>query len=244
MNIINPYRFGGLDLTNGLVSFWKLTEGTGLTRADSVGSNDLDDIGSVVNSSTMANIPYGAEADFGVSDRLRITDAAQTGLDITSSFTMSCFVDFDNTTSTQLHGIMGKYHSDAVNDRAYLVWYKATTPRKLAFLVSNDGTATTECAYSVDLTANTTYHVAARFDDDANELELFLDGVSVAGPTSHTTGISDEPADFSLGWSGFSTGASNFLDGQMSAAGIWNRALTDAEITELADYTSTFYDAY
>ena len=245
--ILNPYRFAaGEPLNTNLVSFWKLQEASG-TRADSItaSGNDLDDINTVGTNAD--SIVYTDSAEFNSIplERLRKTDATQTGLAVTGSFTMSCWIDFGGSVSSNNHGLMGKYKSDGASERGFLLWYKATAPTKLGFILSTNGTDATQCDDATwSPSINTWYNIVARFDTDTNEMETFVDGVSRATQT-FTGSVYDTPADFNLGYTGFGIGtATQYFKGSMEAVGFWDRALTDAEVTRLADETDVFYDQY
>jgi hypothetical protein len=79
-------------LATGLVSYWELEESSG-TRNDSHGSNNLTD----VNTVGVATGIQGDAADFvrANTESLTITDASQTGLDITGDMSLSFWMNVD-----------------------------------------------------------------------------------------------------------------------------------------------------
>jgi hypothetical protein len=84
--------------TNSYAGVWHLGEGSGTTRLDSTGNNnDLADTNGVAQSAVLAKIGYGADFVRTSSEYLSITDAAQTGLDITGSITMEAWAKNDET---------------------------------------------------------------------------------------------------------------------------------------------------
>lgn len=237
MNIINPYRFagaGGDTLNNNLVSFWKLQEASGTRVDEEASGNDLDDINTVTQGSN--SIVYTDSARFisANSEKLRITDANQTGLGVTGSFTVCAWVDI--LVFTQNSAIFSKW--DGSTQRSWSVFYRNTTPN-LRFALSGDGATNTNCDISsFTPSAGTFYHICARYNSSTNEMALILDGGTPSTAT-FSGSVFDSTADFSLGYSGF-----NFLDGSMEACGFWDRALTNAEVTRLADETDSFYAQY
>ncbi len=237
MNIINPYRFagaGGDTLNNNLISFWKLQEVSGTRVDEEASGNDLDDINTVTQS--VSSIVYTDSARFTASnsERLRITDATQTGLGVTGSFTVCAWVEI--VSFNENNGIFSKW--DGTTQRSWSVFYRNSTPN-LRFAISNDGVANTNCDISsFTPVGGTFYHICARYDSASNEVALILDGGTPSTAT-FSGSVFDSTADFSLGYSGF-----NFLNGKMEACGFWDRALTNAEVTRLADETDSFYAQY
>jgi len=238
--IINPYRFASPSLNNGLVSFWPLNESTTGTRSDYVDGNDLTSV-NTVGSSIVAPIVYSRSALFNASDseELKISDASQTGLNPSGSFTASCWVRGNTFASNRFIGFLMKYLTTG-NQRGYALYYNTnTSPRRLALTVSSDGTFTnaTTVYEEVTLANSTWYHLAVVYDDDASTIEVYRDGSSVASG-SHSGGIHASTDDFRLGRSTFGA----YFDGRMEAVGFWSRALDASEITQLADETEPFYD--
>ena len=240
--IINPYRFGAAvaSLNDGLVSFWPLNENTTGTRTDYVDGNDLTSV-NTVPSSIVAPIVYSRSALFTAanSEELTITDASQTGLNPSGSFTASCWVRGDTFASSTSTGFLMKYLTTG-NQRGYALYQNTSpAPNRLSFAVSSDGTfANATTVYEeFALVVNTWYHLAVVYDDGASTIELFRDGSSVASG-SHSGGIHASTDDFRLGNATFGA----YFDGRMEAVGFWSRALDSSEITQLADETEPFYD--
>ena len=238
--ILNPYRFaaaGGLN--DGLVSFWALNENTTGTRTDYVDGNDLTSVNTVA-SSIASPIVYSRSALFdGTNEELTITDASQTGLNPSGSFTASCWVRGDIFTPSTSTGFLMKYLTTG-NQRGYALFYnRGFTPPRLSLTVSSDGSfANASTAYEeVTLSAFTWYHLAIVYDDTANTIDLYRDGTSVASG-SHSGGIHASTENFRLGRATFGA----YFDGRMEAVGFWSRALDASEITQLADETEPFYD--
>ena len=235
--IINSYRFAAADgepLNTNLVSFWKLQEASGTRVDEDASGNDLDDINTVTQNAS--SIVYTDSADFvaAASERLRITDAAQTGLESTGSFTVCGWFNFDANNINM--GLLSKWEGST--NRTWSVFFRNSAPN-LRFALSGDGATNTNCDISSFTPAvSTWYHICARYDSAANEMALIVDGGTPSTAT-FSGSVFDSTADFSLAYSGF-----NYFDGQMEAAGFWDRALTNAEVTRLADETDTFYDQY
>lgn len=154
------------------------------------------------------------------TERLKRTDNAS--LSITGNMTISCWVKFDTTTS---RAIVGKF-LETGNQRSYLI---ATDSSSRPYItVSSNGTATTQEKLVGSLSTAQWYHLVAYYDG-AN-LGVLLNGANEE-TTPYSSGIHDSTADFFLG--AYNTGATSNLNGQMRCVGIWDRALSANEITEL-----------
>jgi hypothetical protein len=95
--------------SNGFGGVWHMQETSG-TRYDSTGNdNDLTDNGSVSYNSS-GKIGNAAEIE-DHTDYFSITDAAQTGLEPTTQFTLTCWVNFDSLSS--VGNIMTKWSNSA-----------------------------------------------------------------------------------------------------------------------------------
>lgn len=223
-------------LTDNLVSYWKLDESSG-NAADSVGSNTL------TNNNTTAyaagKINNGADFELSFSNSLSITDAAQTGLDLTGAFTISFWVKPESVVSGY-HTMVSKGGiSVAASDTTtqYLIWRDndgAGSAERVQFLVRTAG-ANKEIGYttgSAILNAGTWYHIVAYYNP-STKMELFINNVSVASSTSSVpASLVNTARPFGLGADEAAT-AANFFDGVIDEVGIWNRVLTSDEITSL-----------
>jgi len=159
---LQPALFRPGHLEDGLVGYWTLDEASG-TRADSSGNgNHLESINGVgYATNDYWQLGEGA-ADFekSESDYLRITDAAQTGLDLTNSYTISAWIRLE---SVGIFGmICGK--SDGVNGYAFGI---NTSDRLIMHNLSS-----TAVSPGHALVAGKWYHVALVFDG-ANDLITF-----------------------------------------------------------------------
>ena len=120
------------------------------------------------------------------------------------------------------------------NNIGYLIYVNNYwNPKKLSFIVSGSGIAPNY--YKVDsrdsILANTNYHMVGICDRTNNLLKLYLNGI-----------LSDSTIIINLGnqtnnepvWIGKDyLQNTNSFDGQIDDIGIWNRALTQQEITAL-----------
>ena len=94
--------FSQASLKDGLVSYWKMDEITGI-RSDAQGNNHLSDIGNVVGETGKLNRSANFESDF--SKYLFIEHSEQNGLQFSGPFSISAWVKLE---SNGEHAILGK----------------------------------------------------------------------------------------------------------------------------------------
>lgn len=80
----------------GIVSYWKLDETSG-SRADSIGANTLTDNNTVLSGT--GKVSNAADFESANSEYLSIADASQSGLDITTDFSLICWVNPESSGS-------------------------------------------------------------------------------------------------------------------------------------------------
>ncbi len=215
-----------------IVSWWYLDESAG-TRYDGSGtnSNDLADNNTVTSySTTNQSVKEGAAAaSFAIanSETLTITDASQTGLDITDNITMVAWMR--PATLANDMGIFGK--TDADPNRSYYLYIEKDGPMLKAKL-SSTGTNWTEPYGATTLATDTWYHVALVYN--GTDIRLYLNGSldenGANNPISYSNGIYDGSAAFAIGSRG---NVNDFFDGQIDEVAIFNRALAADEIQEI-----------
>lgn len=202
-------------LTDGLISYWKLDESSG-NASDSVGSNTL----------TNTNVTYST----GKINNGAIYNASNAKLVMgstafTPSYTYSFWI-YRNTNGQ--YGVISKDDG---------------TTRVFSFLSNTDGTLSGTVWLSTgsfgitafSLTNNTWNHVVITLNSGV-ECKVYLNGTEV-----FTNSISFGALTTSFGtWFGADqfSGGRWFLDGKLDEIGLWNRALTAGEVTQLYNSSS------
>lgn len=211
-------------LKDNLISYWKLEEASG-NRADAHGSNTLTD----VNTVTQAAGKVGNAAQFTASNSeyLSITDAAQTGLDISGDFTINFWAYWDSLWST-MHGIVDKW---ATGDKAYQMFTRDTGNDVMTLQLSSDGT-TTDATIDLDTggTEGTGVYkmYTITYDASTGTAELFINGSSVDTTAGGPASIYNSGQAFHIG-----EAAGVYTDGRLDEFSIHSRILTNDEITEI-----------
>jgi len=222
---ISPFnRFGGGEsapassLLTGLISYWPLQTNSN----DIVGSNDGTD----------TNIAYSSAAVFNGTSKIAFADTPE--INNVQQFTISGKVKVTSLTTTNdffskwfyptsgswfircySNGSIEAYVADAINDTAdnYVKAAVGTIVQDVEYLVTLvfDGT----------LTGN------------VNRCKIYINSTNVTqngGGTIPSTTTNNTSQGINLG---YLPNATNPLVGTQRYVGVWNRALTDAEILEL-----------
>jgi len=208
------------------------------TRFDSsLNGNDLADNASVlVQAQDYWNGIGILSADFetGSSEYLSITDASQTGLDISGaggSVTMVAWVRSESLTNYR--SIIAKYNN---SNAGYSM--KIDASGNLVF----DVNASRYSSSGSTMGVGQWYHVAIVFDEPNNLILFYLGGNLITATGSATFTITDVASDFNVGAA--DSGAANYFDGLIKDAAVWNTVLTPIQIKSLAygvDYSKYAY---
>jgi len=198
-------------LIDNIVSYWKLEEASG-NRADAAGSNTLTDNNTVTNGAGI--IDDGAY--FASANSEYLSNGSPTGI------------------------------PTGANARTFNFWFKAVSigvAKSFFFFGAastnnmqscyNNGTFLSYNGYGNDLeynsasfSADTWYMITCKFD--GTTAKLYVNAAEVA---------SGDKSSWNTSSGAFQMGVENtsnyFLNGAMDEFGIWSRALSDAEITEL-----------
>lgn len=217
------------------VSCWDLEETSG-TRVDAntTNSNDLTDVNTVLYS---ASGKIGNAADFEAtnSEYLNITDATQAGLDITGDLSFSTWVYLESDFSANGGAMMYKWGSGSASYG--LIYTDISTVNKIRFQGYVDGSNNIPLDWTYTLNTATWYHIVIRLDVIGHASgngtgELFINGTSQGTVTNTSlTSLYNGTGAFSL--SSLGSGVQWYWDGLEDISEIYNRLLTDAEITAL-----------
>lgn len=212
------------------VGWWPLTEGSGTTATDLVGSND----------GTLTSGVGWKETALGTSsEHTHGNDYISTGLDLTgeSAVTVSAWVRSDGVAA----GIYGKIVCQAHN--ANFDMHMAVTQAASLNIRIN---STTVVANNSDVPPNGTwFHVCAVWQQSSRQ-EIYVNGKLSASVTADTSVIGSNPHNVFIG--GTTARSSRGFDGGIQNVRIWNRALSSDEVSLLyerpwigAEYNESFY---
>jgi hypothetical protein len=156
--------------SNGYAGVWHLGEASDTTRADSTCSNnDVADPATFTVSAATGKIGTAADFDIENSEYLTISDAAQTGLDLGTQFTLEAWVKAASTTGSCCRVFLGK--SGGTGQSSYqLRWSDDRFTLRLSF----DGTNSSILNQTGSVGINTWYYVVGVYNNP--NLDLYLDG--------------------------------------------------------------------
>jgi hypothetical protein len=218
-------------LPNNLVSYWKLDESSG-TRYDAKGTNNLTDTNTVLVAS--GTIKDAADFEKSNSEYLTISDASQTGLDITGDISISAWVNFESKTNYQFQAIAAKANHNGEDMSFIFGLGDSESPPGtwgLVFWPMNSAGTAVIARKDWNPSLNTWYHVAMKWTASSSVVEFFVNGSSIG--TSTTTGVNNmknSGGQFNIG----SQGTTFYLmDGKIDELGVWSRTFTNSEVSDL-----------
>jgi hypothetical protein len=212
-------RYGGLgvapSLLDNLVAYYKLDETSG-PRIDSVGSNNMTDNGSV--GSAVGKV--GNAASFDGTNWL--STSPLTG--ITSDLSISLWAYIRS-----LPDAVGGVIANKNNWGAIWITRFATTQILGGRIVQSDGTQVSfPGPASAEIPLNTWLHIVLIVDSASLTATLYRDTTAINSLTYDGTIRSVAAGTLKIGLQG-----TEYIDGLIDEVGIWNRALTAAEIAIL-----------
>ena len=211
--------------TTGLVSYYKLDETSGTTAIDSHGTNNGTTTGAVVNQAGKLGTAYDFD---GTDDHISIPN----NVGASSQGSISAWINVDALTG-EPEVILGA-------GIGFEPWIMLTIESngQVSFVVQAQKSVGTPAGA---VTAGTWYHVVYTSDGISNS-NIYIDGVNqdLTGTqggwlndiafTQLAIGILDRDTDYGA------------FDGKIDEVGIWNRSLSDLEVSELYNAQSAnFY---
>jgi hypothetical protein len=225
-----------MSLSTNLQGYWKCDESSGNLIDETANNNDLTN----VNTATFATgkINNGTLLTRASSQYFKITDGAQTGLDITGDISFSFWVKL---TSQPLNNDDTYYlinKSDEIgNQRSYMVYYwKDSGTMKLGFTFNDTGGAGGNTFTVVTtLTTGAWVHVAVTCDVSTHTTYFYQNGSHIGTSTGSTaeTAIFNGTAPFVLGAYYDGTTSLHHTDGMLDEIGVWSRLLSVHEVYQL-----------
>ena len=209
-----------------LVGWWKLDETSGLTAADSSVFGNDGTLPDMTGNEWTNGIVGGALEFDGTNDYVSVPSSSS--LQLTSALTMAGWIKADSWGSGTDVDIIARKGEDNPNN------YQLAIADGLATLYLDDGDGS---GYRGDTLLNTGqwYHVAATWD--GTTVRVYVDGVLDNDPPDSRGGTID--TDTRPFYIGGRSGA-DLLDGILDDIRIYNRALSEAEIKNVAVRSKTW----
>ena len=207
------------NLEVGLVGYWPFCG-----NANDESGNGLN---GVVNGATLTTDRFGnsnSAYNFnGTSDFIKVLDNDL--LDLTQNLTLSAWISPNSVVNEQAVFGKGKISSQT----GYSLLHNVLIPEKTGISIQNQPIPVSEAHInSSTLNLNTWYQLLGTYN--GSELKLYLNGVLVKTTTTSLQLMPNSLTDLFIGCelSGF-----RFFNGKIDDVGIWNRALSQQEITQL-----------
>lgn len=227
----------------GQVSFRKY--GNGLETAYTYDADELYRLRNILTaastvSTTEALGTYSLDLESSSSQYASITDASQTGLDITTLGTIAAWVRLESQPATNsTYSIVAKYNASP--NYSYRLRYTDTSGvLTLRFSQSDNGDGVGERFVTQTLSNDTWYHIAVTFSGSGgdNRVRFYVNGVQVGSDqTAFNQNIYNGTSPFTIG-AGEALG--EHLDGLIDDVRVWTRELTSSEISSLYTNPVTF----
>lgn len=204
-------------LSTNLVSYWKLDEASG-NAADSVGSNTLTN----TNTATYSAGKLSNAVNFVAGSTQKLSKTSATGLPSGSDArTISCWFKTSDINQGGGEGLVGYGTYASVQ----LFSFSQGTSGKIAIDI---GAEARELNYT--FSTDTWYHIVATLPGGGSKVfTTYVNGVSVGDITF--TGTPNTVN--SLICFGTNLGSDNYWSGSLDEVGIWSRALTADEVSQV-----------
>lgn len=212
-------------LADKIIAFWKLGEASG-TRADSIGSNDLDDINTV----TQNPGKIGNAAQFTNANNEVLTHSDNSALSTGDiDFTAGAWVYLDNKSTLQL--IVAKWGTGDSNHEWLLAYHSGRD--RFYFRVSADGGEVNGDTVDADELGSPSveaWYFILVWHDSANDTINIQINDGPIDSKAYALGLADKDGEFSIGGNPTPGDA---LDGRVDAV-LWAKAiLTQLERTQI-----------
>ena len=206
-------------LINGLVAYYPFC---GNANDHSGNSNN-----GVVNGATLTTDRFGsvnsAYSFNGTSNFIKVLD--NDSLDLTQNLTLSAWIQGNSSTNEQ--GIIGK--GKTVSSTGYALLHNVLNPIKTGISIQNIPTPAYESFINTSqLNTLNWYHLVGTYN--GTELKLYLNGILVNTIATNLQLMPNSLTDLLIGCE---LNKYRFFNGKIDDVGIWNRAISQQEITQL-----------
>lgn len=216
--------------TNGLVGWWPFN---GNANDESGNGYNGTVYGAILTTNRLNNSNSAYNFD-GINDYIQ-TSLPYTVFLNKTTLTISAWVNLGTNTSYYGYSVISNLIPSNTQSAFILVGTESSTQhRKLCFAyIAEGGTMTPYVSTGNAIQTNTWTHIA--FVLDNGSLRYYIDGALASTHSVPTNGISSEGAsqNYRFGQGNPTPGFRQDFNGKIDDIGIWNRALTEAEITAL-----------
>jgi hypothetical protein len=194
--------------------------------------NNLTNSGAAESSNTpFGSSTYSADLEASESDYLVITDANQTGLDLTTALTIEFWIKPESYQG--IEKIVHFVSKSAAGGKSYaVVNYQGNASQYFGLWIGDASTQDQFTAYSHQPTTGEWHHYAVTWDGSNKHCEIYRDGSSVSSQVgSNVSSIADTSYDLMIGARGDGD-TTTYHDGLIDEIRIWNDVRTPTEISQ------------
>ncbi len=174
--------------------------------------------------------PYGTDIEAGSTQYWSITDAAQTGLDLTGDFTLSVWVNLESLPSGDCLTPISKTN-DGVGGSYVLRICDDTTDTLNSYTI---GGGFDNHVQSWGPSAATTYHIVWTYENGAKNYKYYIDGAQLGSTfTGVNTSVNNTTQPFQIGATLITGTPSRKFDGVIDDVRVWSRELSSTEVADL-----------
>lgn len=225
-------------LTDNIAAYWKFDQSSG-NATDSVGTNTLTNNNTITY--TAGKINNAAHIDSSTTQYFSITDASQSGLDITGDLSVALWVKYTTLPTDGIRALHATKYLRAGNQRSYYFGLVNNGGvYSLDLILSANGIATEEKIVNWAPSTGVYYHVVMVFTAASSKYQFYVNGAQQgADQTGALTSIFNSTATFEIGQNDGDEVARSYVFDQ-DEMGIWSRALTSSEVSQLYNSGSGF----
>lgn len=211
-------------LTDNILAYWKFDDGSGTTAADATGNGHTGTLsGSPAPTWNTSGIINDSLTYNGTTAWVSVADAAALS---PTAITVAAWVNFSSFPNAY-NTIVSKITSGA---SAYWQYHVKSNGKLDVYLTASGGSVFYDGTGSHTLLANTWYFVVFTYDS-TNGLIGYVNAASDATVAANGTLKATTGAALAIG--NDTNTAGRFPAGKIDEVGVWSRALTSTEITEL-----------
>ncbi len=219
-------------VTPGPVLQWNLNEGSGTTTADSSGNSNTGTLTS--NTMWSTNAHSGGEAGSFVRASSQTINSANSAVNTTQSFTLAAWVYMTSTAGTE--GILGQ--AGTASTAGFLKYNSGSNG--WSFLMTQTDVAapvTDEAVLASSASLNTWTHLVGVYNATSGSMRLYING-SLSATATHTV-TWNATGKVIVGRLHWNNTDQNYFDGQIDDVQVWNRALSDSDVSDLETGATT-----
>lgn len=214
-------------ITDNIQAYFKFNESSGNAADSTANANTLTNnatatftAGKLNNALTLAS----ASSQF-----MSRTSASCVGIDFNATdFSINCWVNFTTLPSSSVMNICGKFESTNRQYEFALYSPSAGVYHLIATIGLGADTADQQDVVWTPSTG-TWYMVTFRYTNATTKGDFSVNGSAQGAQVTFANALASDVSDFRVG----KEFTGNFMNGQIDELGLWNRRITDAEITSL-----------